>query len=78
MINFLGDVYLDKAYKLNIELNNIIFNLEYPISSRGIPLKDKVILHQNKSFIKETFNCNPLAGESTNPSAAPGYQPQPS
>ena len=61
MINFLGDVYLDKAYKLNIELNNIIFNLEYPISSKGAPLKDKVILHQNKSFIKETFNCNPLA-----------------
>lgn len=61
MISFLGDVYLDKQYRSLINLENFIFNLEYPISSRGIPAKNKINLIQQKSHIVATFGKKPLA-----------------
>lgn len=61
MIQILGDVYLDQVYKSDLELNNFIFNLEYPISSRGMPHKNKINLIQKESYIKETFGNNPIA-----------------
>ncbi|MGE4444882.1 MAG: CapA family protein [Candidatus Altimarinota bacterium] len=61
MIQFLGDVYLDKKYNSNINLDNYIFNLEYPISNRGTPAKNKINLIQNTSYIKDTFGKNPIA-----------------
>ncbi len=61
MIQFLGDVYLDKKYNSNIELDNYIFNLEYPISNRGTPTKNKINLIQDTSYIKDTFAKKPIA-----------------
>tara|TARA_B100000401_G_C52810504_1_gene723521 strand:- start:1802 stop:2791 length:990 start_codon:yes stop_codon:yes gene_type:complete len=62
MIYFIGDVYLDKKYSVDIKLQNFIFNLEYPICQAQNPAKNKINLFQKKSFIKETFNDqNPLA-----------------
>lgn len=60
-MEFLGDIFLDKAYNIDIELKNYIFNLEYPLSCDGKPAKGKVNLCQNKSFIEETFERLPLA-----------------
>lgn len=61
MINFLGDVFLDKQYDIDFELKDYIFNLEYPLSCSGKPAKEKVNLCQNKSYIEETFGKFPLA-----------------
>jgi len=60
-MTFLGDVYLDKVYDIKFELNDFIFNLEYPLSCKGIPAQDKVNLCQEKSYIKKTFIHNPMA-----------------
>jgi len=58
---FLADVYLDKEYTSNIKPNSYIFNLEFPISSKGTPCKNKINLIQKKSYIKETFGSYPVA-----------------
>ncbi len=58
---FLGDVFLDKTYKIDFELDDFIFNLEYPLSCKGIPAKNKINLCQDKSYIEETFGKLPLA-----------------
>ena len=58
---FLGDVVLDKVYKIEFELDDFIFNLEYPLSCKGIPAKNKINLCQDKSYIEETFGKLPLA-----------------
>ncbi len=60
-MNFLGDVFLDKVYKVDIKLNNFIFNLEYPLSTIGIPAQNKVNLGVDTSYILETFKTLPLA-----------------
>lgn len=60
-IQFLGDTFLDRAYRVDLELENFIFNLEYPISKRGTPAKSKVNLKCEKSYILETFQKKPLA-----------------
>lgn len=60
-LTFLGDVFLDKQYKCDINLGSFIFNLEYPISNRGKPYPNKINLVQDKSFIKETFGGYPVA-----------------
>ena len=53
MIQFLGDIYLDKKYKCEFDLTNFILNLEYPISIRGNPAKNKINLHQeNHIYLK--------------------------
>jgi len=59
--SFLGDVYLDRKYNLKFDLKNIVFNLESPISERGVPAKNKINLKQSKSYLKETFKEFPLA-----------------
>jgi len=59
---FLGDVVLDKVYKIDFELNDeYVFNLEYPLSCKGIPEKGKINLCQDKSYILETFGKYPIA-----------------
>jgi poly-gamma-glutamate synthesis protein (capsule biosynthesis protein) len=60
-MKFLGDVYLDKAYKVDIGLDDFIFNLEYPLSCQGTPAKGKVNLCQDFSYIEETFGKFPIA-----------------
>jgi poly-gamma-glutamate capsule biosynthesis protein CapA/YwtB (metallophosphatase superfamily) len=61
MLQFTGDVYLDKAYKVEFSIENYVLNLEYPLSKVGEPAKGKVNLGQNTSFLEETFGQNPLA-----------------
>ncbi len=61
MIDFLGDIYLDKAYKIESDLNDVIVNLEYPLSCQGSPEKDKVNLCQDESYIRGTFEKLPIA-----------------
>ncbi len=60
-MKFLGDVFLDKAYKVNIELDDFIFNLEYPLSIVGEPAQNKINLGANTPNIKETFGKFPIA-----------------
>lgn len=60
-LSFLGDVFLDKPYQVNIELNDFIFNLEYPLSKSGIPAEGKVNLGAEQSYILETFRKFPIA-----------------
>ena len=60
-LDFLGDVYLDKQYSIDLKLENFIFNLEYPLSTKGIPAKNKVNLGEDISYILDTFKKNPYA-----------------
>ncbi len=60
-LTFFGDVFLKKQYKVDIELDDFIFNLEYPLSCDGIPAKNKINLCHDKSFIEETFGKLPIA-----------------
>jgi len=58
----MGDVKLDKAYKIDFDLGNqFIYNMEVPISKGGIPAKNKVVLRTEQSYIEETFGTYPLA-----------------
>jgi len=57
---FLGDVFLDRQYKIELPCENIIFNLEHPISQRGLPKKGKLCLKQDRSFVRETFGSSLL------------------
>lgn len=66
MLNILGDVFLDKEYGIDIELENFIFNLEYPLSSEGIPAKNKVNLCQHEAYFLETFGGMPVAVDLAN------------
>ncbi|HAR63581.1 MAG TPA: hypothetical protein DF296_01880 [Candidatus Margulisbacteria bacterium] len=61
MITFLGDIYLNKPYKIEFNIENYICNLEYPISKHGKPALNKINLRQEKSYIEETFKQHPLA-----------------
>lgn len=60
-LNFLGDVFLDRAYKVDVDLGDFIFNLEYPLSTSGIPAKSKVNLGSDIPNIIETFGKFPKA-----------------
>lgn len=60
-LDFLGDVYLDKIYNVDLNLNDFIFNLEFPLSTSGVPAKNKINLGMDTSYILETFNKFPLA-----------------
>lgn len=60
-MKFLGDVFLDKAYKVDIELDDFIFNLEYPLSTSGEPARNKINLGVDKPNILETFGKFPRA-----------------
>lgn len=58
---FLGDVFLDKVYKVEIKLDDFVFNLEHPISTQGRPAQNKINLGSNKPNILETFGKFPVA-----------------
>ena len=60
-LSFLGDVVLNKAYKVDLSLEAFIFNLEHPLSCDGIPAKYKVNKCEERSYIEETFGKLPLA-----------------
>lgn len=60
-ISFLGDVFLDKPYKVDVSLDNFIFNLEYPITLYDVPENGKVNLKADKSYIESSFGNHPLA-----------------
>jgi poly-gamma-glutamate synthesis protein (capsule biosynthesis protein) len=60
-LSFFGDTVLDRVYKIDFEIDNYIFNLETPLSCKGIPARDKVNICQNSSYIIETFKSTPLA-----------------
>ncbi len=60
-LSFLGDVVLDKAYTVNLPLQDFIFNLEHPLSCEGVPVKNKVNFCAERSYIEETFGKLPLA-----------------
>jgi len=60
-ISFLGDVVLDKPYKVDIELDDFVFNLEYPLSTSGTPAKNKINLGADTPYFKETFGKFPTA-----------------
>ena len=60
-LSFFGDTVLDKAYKIEFDIDEFIFNLETPLSCEGIIAKNKVNICQEKSYILETFNKRPLA-----------------
>jgi poly-gamma-glutamate synthesis protein (capsule biosynthesis protein) len=60
-LSILGDVVLDKSYAVNVPLQEFIFNLEHPLSCEGVPVKNKVNICAEKSYIKETFGKLPLA-----------------
>lgn len=60
-MNFLGDVFLDNKYNVNIELEDFIFNLEYPFSMEGEPAHNKINLGADVPNILETFNIFPIA-----------------
>jgi 2',3'-cyclic-nucleotide 2'-phosphodiesterase (5'-nucleotidase family) len=58
---FLGDVFLDKPYKVEINLEKFVFNLEYPLSTSGQPAKNKINLGSDSPNILETFGKFPAA-----------------
>lgn len=57
----LGDVYLDRPFKISPQIDNCIFNLEFPLSNRGKPVKSKVNLRGSGNDLLETFSSLPLA-----------------
>jgi hypothetical protein len=60
-LSFLGDVVLNKAYKVNLPLQDFIFNFDHPLSCEGFSAKHKVNKCEERSYIKETFGKFPLA-----------------
>lgn len=60
-MEFLGDVFLDKAYMVEIKLGNFVFNLEYPFSTDGQPAQNKINLGSDEPNILETFGKFPIA-----------------
>jgi poly-gamma-glutamate capsule biosynthesis protein CapA/YwtB (metallophosphatase superfamily) len=60
-LSFLGDVYLDRPYQVALDLVQFVFNLESPLSTRGIPAKGKINLGAEKPYIEETFGKLPVA-----------------
>lgn len=61
MLSILGDVYLDDTYQLELDFNDVIINLEYPLYNDGEPSKNKVNLGANKPNLLDTFEVKPLA-----------------
>ncbi|NEW60263.1 CapA family protein [Sulfurovum sp. bin170] len=60
-LSFFGDTVLDKAYKIDFEIDKFVFNLESPLSCEGTPALHKVNICQDSSYIAETFKSIPLA-----------------
>lgn len=53
---FFGDVFLDKKYTIDFNIDKCIFNLEYTITNSNAPAKDKVNLKCQKSFLLDSFS----------------------
>ena len=60
-LSFFGDTVLDKAYKIDFEIDKFVFNLESPLSCDGTPALHKVNICQDSSYITQTFKSIPLA-----------------
>lgn len=61
-MTFLGDVFLQRKYNVDVALENMIFNLEYPLSTEGIPAKGKINLGSDApGNILKTFGKFPVA-----------------
>ena len=60
-ITFLGDVFLPREFGCRVLFENLIFNLEYPITQYNGGIPDKVNLKVEKNFIGGTFEKQPLA-----------------
>jgi poly-gamma-glutamate synthesis protein (capsule biosynthesis protein) len=60
-LSFFGDTVLDKAYKIDFEIDEFVFNLETPLSCEGTPALNKVNICQERSYIEDTFKSLPLA-----------------
>lgn len=67
-MKFLGDVFLDKVYAIDMDLDDgFILNLEYPFSTVGTPAENKVNLGADESFFEQTFkNKRPIAVDIAN------------
>ncbi len=62
LLNFLGDVYLDRPERANVPLaGEYIFNLESPLTHSSRPVWGKINLKSAGVFFAETFGANPCA-----------------
>ncbi len=61
MLDFLGDVFLDGVYDIDVSLGDFIFNLEFPMSKSGRPALNKVNLGTETSYILDSFKKAPVA-----------------
>ena len=60
-LTFLGDVFLPKACRSLVDLNNFIPNLEYPVTVSRKAYPGKINLRADRLYLKETFGNQPLA-----------------
>lgn len=65
-LNIIGDVYLPEKFSVDFDIDNMVCNFEYPLSTAGIPAKNKINLGSDKSFLLETFSRLPLAVDLAN------------
>lgn len=54
-ILFLGDVYLDRPYRIPSLDTPFVFNLEAPLTEHDKPLPDKIVLKSSGDFLKKNF-----------------------
>ena len=59
-LSFVGDVFINKFVDVKIEFDNLILNLEYPLTLEGEPAKHKTILGGEESIFDETFKNSKL------------------
>ncbi len=60
-ISFFGDTVLDRVYRVNLNIDRYVLNMEAPLSCIGEPAKFKVNLCQDRYYIKDSFGKNPIA-----------------
>ena len=48
-LSFFGDTVLDRPYHIDFNIEEFVFNLETPLSCKGIPARDKVNICQEVS-----------------------------
>ena len=51
-LSILDDAYIDKPYKVDIDLDRFVYNLEFPLSTSGLPEKGKINLSAERSYIE--------------------------
>ncbi|PNX47245.1 MAG: hypothetical protein BV458_04595 [Thermoplasmata archaeon M9B2D] len=52
----MNDAVLDEPYKVDVALDDFVFNLEYTLSTSGTPAKNKINLGTDMPYIKEIFS----------------------